>query len=512
MKILTAEQLRTVDRRSGDTLALMENAGGRVVDAIEERFGNLEDLQVYVLCGKGNNGGDGFVVARLLTERKCVPHVLLFAEEREVTGDAARNLIRLKAVGESPIVILSEAEWSGFGCEEEAALVVDALLGTGLTRPVEGFYRTIIESLPVCFPQASVLSVDIPSGLSADSEKMIGPAVQADLTVTFTALKPCLVFPPAHTYAGDVIVVDIGSPIELLEVPEHKVNLITPDLFRDALHRRREDTHKGDYGKVLIVGGSRGKSGAVAMAGQSALRSGAGLVTVATASCCMPLVASSMPELMTEALEETAVGSIANTSIATMLKGKTVVGLGPGLGTHPETQTFARMTLQQIKVPVVLDADALNAFSGNTAELRGSSERPVVITPHPGEMARLIERDVTFVNDNRIAVACDFAAKHKVYTVLKGFRTVVATPGGQIFINGTGNPGMATAGMGDILTGMLTGMIAQENLGSFDERVLFAVHLHGLAADLAADDIGEEAMVATDLLYYVGDAWEQIRE
>lgn len=512
MKILTADQLRTIDRLSGDTLALMETAGARVVETIEERFGNLEDLQVYVLCGKGNNGGDGFVIARLLTERGCVPHVLLFASEREVAGDAAENLARLKSIGESPIVILSEAEWSGFGCEEEAALVVDALLGTGLTRPVEGFYRTIIESLPTCFPEATILAVDIPSGLAADSARVIGPALHADLTVTFTALKPCLVFPPAHTYAGDVIVVDIGSPPEVLDAPEYKLNLITSDSFPHALHRRREDSHKGDYGKVLIVGGSRGKSGAAAMAGQSALRSGAGLVTVATPSSCLPIVASFMPELMTEPLDETPSGSIASNSISALLKGKTVVGLGPGLGTHPDTQAFARVAFQGISVPVVLDADALNAFSGKAEELKGTVERPVVITPHPGEMARLIEREITFVNDNRVEVARDFAVKHHVYTVLKGFRTVVATPDSQVFINATGNPGMATAGMGDILTGMLAGIIAQEHLGSFDDRVLFAVHLHGLAADLAADEIGEESLIATDLLYYIGDAWEQIRE
>ena len=512
MKILTANQLRTLDRLSGDTLTLMENAGTRVVETIEERFGNLDELQVYVLCGKGNNGGDGFVAARLLTERGCSPHVLLFANEREIAGDAAINLARLKQLGESPIVIQSEAEWAGFGCEEEAALVVDALLGTGLVRPVEGFYRTIIESLPVCFPEATVLSVDIPSGLSADGSKPVGPAVYADLTVTFTALKPCLVFPPANGYAGDVVVVDIGNPPELIETPEHNLNLITTDLFPGVVHRRREETHKGDYGKALIVGGSRGKSGAAAMAGQAALRSGAGLVTVATASNCLALVAATMPELMTEPLEETRSGTIANTSIASLIVGKTVMALGPGLGMHPETQAFARVAFAESAVPAILDADGLNAFIGAVEELRGTDQRPVVITPHPGEMARLLGRDIAYVNENRIDVAREFASKRHVYVVLKGFRTVVAIPDGQVFINATGNPGMATAGMGDILTGMLTGIIAQEGLGTFQERVLFAVYLHGLAGDRAADDIGEEPLVATDLLYYLGDAWEHIRE
>jgi ADP-dependent NAD(P)H-hydrate dehydratase / NAD(P)H-hydrate epimerase len=198
MKILSANQLRTIDRLSGDTLTLMENAGTRVVETIEERFAELDDLQIYVLCGKGNNGGDGFVVARLLVEKGCTPHVLLFANEEEIAGDAATNLHRLKALGESPIVILNEAQWSEFPGEEEPALVVDALLGTGLTRAVEGLYRTVIESIPDLFPDATVLAVDLPSGLSADSGELVGPAIQADLTVTFTALKRCLVFPPAH--------------------------------------------------------------------------------------------------------------------------------------------------------------------------------------------------------------------------------------------------------------------------------------------------------------------------
>jgi len=512
MKILTANQLRTIDRLSGDTLTLMENAGTRVVETIEERFKNLDDLQIYVLCGKGNNGGDGFVIARLLVERGCTPHVLLFAKESDITGDAATNLARLKALDESPTVILSEAEWWEFSGEEEPALVIDALLGTGIARPVDGLYRAVIESLPDLFPEATVLAVDLPSGLSADSGEVLGPAVQADVTITFTALKRCLVFPSAHKHAGDVIVADIGNPEDLILAPEHNLNLITSDVFPEALHRRQEDTHKGDYGKVLIVGGSRGKSGAVAMAGQAALRSGAGLVTVATPSSCLALVAASMPELMTEPLEETAAGTIANASIAQLLEGKTLLGLGPGLGTHPETQAMARITLREASIPVVLDADGLNAFVGHVEELRGSSKRPIVITPHPAEMARLIEQEIGNVNANRIDVARDLAKAQKLHVVLKGFRTVVAFPDGQVFINATGNPGMATGGVGDILTGMLAGILAQKNLGTFAERLLFGVHLHGLAGDLAAEEIGEESLVATDLLVYIGAAWEQVRE
>jgi len=511
MKILSAGQLRAIDQLSGDTLQLMENAGTRVVEIIEDRFEDLAEQQIYILCGKGNNGGDGFVIARLLKERGCDPHVFLFAPEKEISGDAAINLARLKDLDESPTVVLDPKEWSEFGGDEEAVLVIDALLGTGVTRPIEGFYRKIVESLPDCFPEATVLAVDVPSGLSADTGQIIGPAVQADVTVTFSALKHCLVFPPANKFAGDVIVADIGNLQDLISAPENNLNLITIDAFPAALHRRQEDTHKGDYGKVLIVGGSRGKSGAASMAGQAALRSGAGLVTVATASSCLFTVAASMPELMTESLEETPEGNIANVSLAQLIKGKTVLGIGPGLGSHAQTQTMTRLAVREAWMPVVLDADGLNAFVGYADQLQGG-DRPIVITPHPGEMARLIGRDVAAVNENRIAVAGDFAEKHRLFVVLKGFRTVVASPDGQVFINATGNPGMATAGMGDILTGMLAGILGQENLGTVVERILFAVYLHGLAGDLAAEENGEESLVATDLLYCIGTAWEQIRE
>jgi ADP-dependent NAD(P)H-hydrate dehydratase / NAD(P)H-hydrate epimerase len=497
MKILSAAQLRILDSRSGDTLALMETAGARVIEAIEQRFENLPDLKVVILCGKGNNGGDGFVIARMLMDRGCVARVALLARPEEITGDAAVNLRNLR-----PSIIQTDAEWNAFTRNNSADLVVDALLGTGLARPVEGLHRHVIESLRDRFPEATVLSVDIPSGLAADSAEVPGPAIRADITVTFSALKHCLVFPPAHKWAGEIVVADIGNPPQLLESPEHNLNLITPDLFPKALHRREEDTHKGDYGKVLIIAGSLGKSGAAAMTGQAALRAGAGLVTVATPAECLPIVAASMPELMTERLKWPVDDA--------MFDGKTVMAIGPGLGVDPYTQSSVRQTVSDTLFPIVLDADGLNAFAGYTEELEAERSE-IVITPHPGEMARLIGRDIEYVNSHRIQVATSFAVKHSLYVVLKGFRTIVATPDGVAYINATGNPGMATAGMGDILSGLMAGIIAQNSLGTFTERVLLAVHLHGLAGDLAAEEVGEEPLVATDLLYYLGAAWEQIR-
>jgi hydroxyethylthiazole kinase-like uncharacterized protein yjeF len=472
MKILTAQQLRNLDAASGDQRALMEAAGASVVSAIEDRFDNVADLSVLILCGKGNNGGDGLVVARLLQERGCVP-----------------------------VVVQNEKDWETLAQDLSPDLIVDALLGTGTTRPADGFFRLVIESLPERFPDALVLSVDIPSGLAADSGDLLGPAVRADVTVTFSALKHCLVFPPANKLAGDIIVADIGNPPDLLNASEHNLSLISSEDFPNARHRREEDTHKGDYGRVLIVGGSLGKSGAAAMAGQAALRAGAGLVTVATPAACLPIVAASMPELMTEPLEW---------PITKLMEGKTVLAIGPGLGTDPGTQAAIRAAVREARVPVVIDADGLNAFIGHMDELQ-TGGYDIVITPHPGEMARLIERSAEYVNSHRIEVARDVAVRHSIYVVLKGFRTLIATPDGAVHVNNTGNPGMASGGMGDILTGMMAGILAQRRIPSVTEQVLLAVHLHGLAGDLAADEIGEEPLVATDLLYYLGAAWEQIR-
>src|SRR5262245_3902633 len=321
MKILTPEQIREVDRLTTEkygipSLILMENAGMRVVEVLEDRYENLEELTVGILCGRGNNGGDGFVVARQLIQKGCFPFVFLLASEEDVKGDAKTNLNILKALGYPPTVVLNDHDWNEEKLELlDADIIVDALLGTGATRPVEGLYRTVIESIAEDFPRAEIVAIDVPT-----------PGVQADVTVTFSALKPSLVFYPECDSAGDVIVADIGNPPELIEIETHNLNLIAPH----ELPPRAPDSNKGTYGKVLIIGGSRGKSGAAAMAGQAALRAGAGLVTVATPRSVLPVVAASMPELMTEPLEETREGGITVQSVAHLLKDKAVVAIGPG--------------------------------------------------------------------------------------------------------------------------------------------------------------------------------------
>lgn len=498
MRILTPEQIREVDRLSTEkygipSLILMENAGMRVAEVLEKEFENLNQLTIAILCGKGNNGGDGFVVARQLIQKGCFPFVFLFAAEDDVKGDAKTNLNILKGLGYPPTIVLNEHDWDEEKLElMDADIVVDALLGTGARKPIEGFYKSIIESVAEDFPSAAVVAVDVPS-----------PGLDADITVTFSALKPSLVLYPDCEEAGDVILAAIGNPEELLENESHTLYLIDPH----DVPPRTPDSNKGTYGKVLVVGGSRGKSGAAAMAGQSALRAGAGLVTVATAESVLPIIAISMPELMTEPLAETSQGTIANQSIASLMKDKTVVAIGPGLTTYMETVSFVRRVGSECRTQLVIDADGLNALVGFDGDLGGA-----VLTPHPGEMARLAGKDIPYVVANRIDVAKQFAKTRNAYVVLKGHRTVIATPDENIYINPTGNPGMATGGTGDILTGMIAGILAQEHLGSFIERLCLAVYLHGRAGDLAAEEIGEESLVATDLLRFLPKAWENLRD
>jgi len=397
----------------------------------------------------------------------------------------------LKALRYPPTVVLNEHDWNEEKLELlDTDVIVDALLGTGVRRPIEGLYRRVIDSIAEDFPRADIIAIDVPS-----------PGVQADVTVTFSALKASLVFYPGSEDAGDVILADIGNPPELIENENHQLNLIEPH----ELPARAVDANKSTYGRVLIIGGSRGKTGAAAMAGQAALRAGAGLVTVATPRSVLPIIAVAMPELMTEALEETSAGSIADQSISNLMKDKTVVAIGPGLTTFPDTSAFVRRVGSECRAQMVIDADGLNALVGLEGDLGGA-----VLTPHPGEMARLIQASVPDVTGNRVEVASDFAKRRNAYVVLKGYRTVIAAPDASVYINPTGNPGMATGGTGDVLTGMIAGILAQEYLGSFIERLCLAVYMHGLAGDLAAEELGEQSLVATDLLRFLPKAWDTV--
>jgi NAD(P)H-hydrate epimerase len=461
MKVLTAAEMREVDRRTIEMgipgLVLMENAGHRVVELLAAKFAPLARRRIVVFCGPGNNGGDGFVVARQLHTRfrPRALWVVCAAAEESLKGDAAANFRMLGVCG---CPVYREI----IAAMRHADIVVDALLGTGLGGPARGAALDLIREINTGFPEARVVAVDVPSGLASDTGEVVGEAVRADFTVTFTAPKPVHVLPPACDLAGELSVGAIGSPAEWFEEDEAiRLALSGPEVFRHLLAPRDRDGHKGAYGHVLVIGGSAGKTGAAAMAGMGALRAGAGLVTVASAGSAVPIIGTHAPELMTEALAETETGSISPKAfdygrLESVIAGKTVVALGPGLGTHPETVAVARRLVAECRQPLVLDADGLNAVAGT-----GFPGRPsLILTPHPGEMARLARLEREEILKDRVGVARRFATEHGVTLVLKGRRTLVAMPGGLVWVNPTGTAGMATGGTGDILTGMIAGLAA----------------------------------------------------
>jgi hydroxyethylthiazole kinase-like uncharacterized protein yjeF len=503
MKILTAAEMREVDRRTIEAgipgIVLMENAGHRVVEFLAERFAPLAGQRIVVLCGKGNNGGDGLVVARQLHTRFAPDalHVVLLADPAELKGDAAANLACLLAAGGTvEREIPAEAR--------AATLVVDALLGTGVSGAATGRMLQGIREINHGFPLAAVVAVDLPSGMPTDSGQPAGEFARADYTVTFTAPKVAHAMPPNCDHIGELMVGAIGSPPELYA--EVWLSLVEPAMFRELLAPREPSGHKGTYGHVLVVAGSRGKTGAAAMAGMAALRAGAGLVTVASAESAIREIASHAPELMTAPLTETPEGSIApDAELERITEGKTVVAIGPGLGRAPQIAAMVRALAGTFGGPMVLDADAL---VGEVMLRQGLPSRIRILTPHPGEMARLTGKAAAEVQADRIGAARTYATQHGVTLVLKGQRTAIAFPDGRVWINPTGTPAMGKGGSGDILTGMIAGLVAQFPQ-SADQAVAAAVYLHGLAGQLGAQALGEKCLLATDLLQYLPDAMEE---
>jgi NAD(P)H-hydrate epimerase len=353
------------------------------------------------------------------------------------------------------------------------------------------------------------VSIDLPSGLSAETPHLVGDCIDASMTVTLAAPKLPLVLPPGEAHAGDVVIADIGIPYEVIEgLDGSRIELLTPEQVRELVEPRADDSHKGDFGRVTIVAGSMGKTGAAYMAAMGALRSGAGLVTVGTPASCLPIVAAMGPEFMTEPLIEDA-GMVTLAALDRVLEARhDVIACGPGLGRGPGVAEFVRGLLERSTVPLVLDADAITVLADDPGVLMGREERDVIITPHPGEMARLVGSTVDDVQANRIEVATTFATTHHVYVVLKGHRTLIAGPEGSVFINPTGNAGMATGGTGDVLTGMIAAWLAQ--LLDADAACRLAVFLHGAAGDVAEAHDGQVAMTATDVLGHLGEALKQL--
>jgi ADP-dependent NAD(P)H-hydrate dehydratase / NAD(P)H-hydrate epimerase len=513
MKIVTASEMREIDRATSQrfgvpSLTLMENAGTALAEFVVSTYPAAE--RIGVICGKGNNGGDGLVAARRLKAAGREVRVVLLAEPSELRGDAAEMFAKLPV---APVIVRSNEELQREQARAvfESEVLLDAILGTGFKPPVSGLYAEAIRLLNAS--SAPVVAVDIPSGADADvMGEQTGAVASAGAVVTFTAPRPAHIF--GRLTDGPTVIAPIGSPDEAI-VSSLQLNLITPREIVPLIGPRPLAANKGSFGHVLVIGGSVGKAGSVAMAGMAALRTGAGLSTVATPKSVLATVAGFHPEVMTEPLDETDAGTISTRALASgavdaLIKGKTVLAVGPGISRNPETSEFVRGLVVKCKTPIVLDADGLNAFEGRAGELNGKG-RSLVITPHPGEMARLTGSTVAAVQRDRINVARTFAREHELIVVLKGHRTLIAQPDGTVWVNTTGNPGMATGGTGDILTGMVAGLIAQ-NSELIAEAVLAAVHLHGLAGDVARESMGEHSLVATDLVKALPEAFRRVRE
>ncbi|MHB8054205.1 MAG: NAD(P)H-hydrate dehydratase [Candidatus Aminicenantales bacterium] len=516
MKILTAGQMRDIDRRTIEGfgipgVVLMENAGSGVFGSLHDRFQFRDVGRVVIVCGRGNNGGDGFVVARHFHNHGVRPKIFLLAARSDVKGDAAVNLGIAEKIGLKIVEIRSTSGRAPLkNALRDATLIVDAIFGTGLTKPAGGLEAAVIAELNAA-PGIKV-AIDLPSGLSSDTFNLNGPAVRADLTVALGAPKIAHIFPPAQDYVGRLVVADISIPPALLESSELTLNMAARGDAVPYFRPRPRDGHKGSFGHVFILAGSRGKTGAASLAGRAAYRAGAGLVTIATPEGCVPTIARSMDELMTEPLPETEAGTVAAAAIPRLidlLSGKDVLIVGPGLSTNPETAALVRKLLPKVRIQTVIDADGLNILAGHLDVLKKLA-RPPVLTPHPGEFGRLIGLSVPEVMSDRLALASRFAAEHRVILVLKGYRTLVAHPDGRVSVNPTGNPGMATGGSGDVLSGILGALVAGRK--DIFEATIAAVFLHGEVGDVAASYLGQRALVAGDMIKYLPETIKKLED
>lgn len=502
MRVLTAAEMREADRRTIEELGipgrvLMESAGRGVVRMMERAIPDLKSRSITIVCGKGNNGGDGLVIYRYLANHGFDVRAWLLSRFEELSGDAKDNLEAATRLGFVVTEVPDESEWKhAFTEMSGSAVIVDAILGTGLTSAARGLPRRAIQDVNRL--SSFRVAVDVPSGLTSDSGEIPGEAIRADLTVAFGAPKVSLLLPPACFHCGVLEIVDIGIPQQVLDETGSRLETVEPESLQPILPARPPDAHKGDFGHLLIVAGSIGKTGAAVMAAHSALRAGAGMVTVASAQSALPLMAPALPEAMWEPLGETEDGAIAESShprVMELLEGKSALALGPGVGRHPETAALVRRLVQDATVPTVIDADGLNAFEGVTDAI--PPDRPLGLTPHPGEAARLLGCCLGEVQRDRLAAARQLAEVTRAHVVLKGYRSLIADPSGYVHINLTGNPGMASGGTGDVLTGIVGALLSLHPVGV---ALRAASHLHGLAGDLAAAELGETSLVATDLI------------
>ena len=503
MLVVTAREMRELDRLTIEkygvpSLTLMERAGAGVVEALMERFGRLAQKGVLVVAGKGNNGGDGFVVARHLKKKKIPCEVVLLGPKEELSRDAAVNL-QAYLKGRGKFFELTDRQAAGLSARLSGKqLVVDAILGTGLGKAVGGVYAEAIELINAS--GLPVVAVDVPSGLDSDTGRPLGTAIQAEMTVTFGYPKLGQVIYPGLKYVGELVVADIGISPEAVAEVSPQTEILQEQDMRWLVPLREPDSHKGTYGHLVVLAGSRGKTGAASLACRGAMRVGTGLVTLAGPRSLNDIYASSLLEVMTEPLAEgpeEEAEPLTDQQWEHLLDRKSALLFGPGIGVRPSCQTILRWLLGHLELPWVIDADGLNNLALEVERLRGAKTAPV-LTPHPGEMARLLNTDTRSVNQNRVEVARTFARDYRCYVVLKGARTVIATPAGRAFINPTGNPGMATGGTGDVLAGILAGLLAQGL--AVEDALKLGVYLHGFAGDLVATEKGEIGMIASDII------------
>ena len=501
---------RTITQAHVPSTVLMERAGEGIVRHLEEHCGPARGKTITILCGKGNNGGDGLVVARLLHRRGAQIHVVLLTPVTDLGRDAATMYRRLvRVTGQTATIRFRSADQVRH-LLASSDILIDALLGTGLSSVVTGTYREAIELINSA--GKPVIAVDIPSGLHADTGAILGQAIRATLTITCGLPKLGLYVDAGIDQAGVIRVVDIGIPPTYVDAIESRTLLLTSDSAFQSLPERAPSAHKGIFGHAGIIAGSVGKTGAAALAARAALRIGTGLVTVATPSSVNDVLEAKLLEAMTMPLPETKARTLARSGLDRVLafiQARTAIAVGPGLSTHPETVELVQSLMKYLDRPSVLDADALNALAGR-ASLLTECKTPPILTPHPGEMARLeVDATTQSVNADRIGTARRFARERGVFVVLKGARTVIARPDGLVAICPTGNPGMATAGTGDVLTGMIVGLLAQRVPAW--EAACAATYFHGSAGDLASQHLGQPGMLAGDLIAQIPYALQRTK-
>lgn len=504
MYIVTAAQMREMDQTTIADFGLpgrvlMENAGLGATRVMLARFPDLKTRRVGVLAGRGNNGGDGFVMARYLAQQGVRVSVFLLARRHDVKGDAAANLPLLDPLA---VPVYEMPDPAAFAEQKprlrHQGVWVDAMLGTGLTSDVRPFYQEVIEFINNS--GKPILAVDIPSGLSSDTGKPCGTSIQATVTASFAYPKIGHILYPGAELTGRLEIIDIGIPPHIADQVAPRQQLLTPEKLRTLIPRRDTVAHKGTTGHVLVIAGGPGKTGAAAMTATAAMRAGAGLVSLGIASglnaATEPQVMEAMtcplPEDRSHALDESALAAIRE-----LLPGKKCLAIGPGLGTAAGTRLLIEKLLAHVTIPVVIDADGLNCIA-HAPEILRALKAPGILTPHPGEMARLTGTTTRAVQADRIGCARDFACRFNIHVVLKGARTVVALPNGQVFINPTGNPGMASGGMGDVLTGIIAGLTAQGTAPA--SAALAGVYLHGAAADQLAETKGPYGYLASEVM------------